>query len=81
MVKSCCIKLVREFWKDGKLMEKVESGIVKLVPKRVDLLEYLTNWRLLTMLTMTYKNVSKILVERLKPKLPCQVDLQQTGFI
>lgn len=33
------------------------------------------------MLTTTYKIVSKILAERLKPKLPKLVDQQQTRFI
>lgn len=33
------------------------------------------------MLTTTYKIISKILAERLKPMVPKVVDQQQTGFV
>lgn len=45
------------------------------------MLEYLDNWRNLTMLTTTYKTMSKILVEKLKPMVPNLVDRQKTGFV
>lgn len=49
-----------------------------MVPKRSDLLESLDYWQNLTMLTTTYKVISKILVEHLKPKVPSLVGKQQT---
>lgn len=75
-----CKAMVRAFWVDAKLLENTVNGIMKLIPKRSDLLEFLDNWRNLTMLT-TYKVISKILIECLKPMVPNMVDQQQTGFV
>lgn len=73
--------MVQEFWKDGCLSSNTINGIVKMIPKRPDLLDVLDNWRNLTMLTTTYKIISKILVESIKPKVPDLVGKQQTGFV
>lgn len=57
------------------------NDIVKMVPKRSNELGVLDNWRNLTMPTITYKIIAKILVERFKIKVPNLVGGQQTGFI
>lgn len=57
------------------------NGIVKMIPKLVDVLEFLDNWRSLTMLTTMYKIISKILVEWIKPVVPQLMGLWKIGFV
>lgn len=47
--------MVIAFWGDAQLSANTINGIVKMVPKRSDLIEFLDNWQNLTMLTTTYK--------------------------
>lgn len=48
----------------------IRSMIVKMTPKRNDQLKFLDSWRNLTMLTTTYKIISKTMAERFKPIFP-----------
>lgn len=80
-VGDCYKDMILAFWNDAKLSANTVNGIVKMMPKRTDSLEILDNWRNLTMLTTTYKIISKILVERFKPIILKVVDCQQTGFV
>lgn len=53
------------------------AGVIQLIPKdHGDL-----SWRPITMVTMTYKVVSKLLANWLKPLIPKLVDSQQTSFV
>lgn len=79
-VENCCIDMVLAFWLDAKLLANLVNKIVKMVPKRNDILEILDNWCNQIMLTTTYKIISKILAKRLKPLVPKVVNQQQTGF-
>lgn len=63
----CCMSMVWAFWRDARLPKNPVNGIVKMIPKRSDLLKILDNWRNLMMLTTNYKIISKILAECLKP--------------
>lgn len=56
------------------------ARIIKLLPKEGDL-GWLSNWRPITMLHMTYTILSKILANRLKPLIPSLVENQQTSFV
>lgn len=73
--------MVQAFWTDVRLTPNMVNDIVKMVPKGYEMLENLDNWRNLTMLTTTYKIISKILIKRLKPIIPRLVDRQQMGFV
>lgn len=81
LVKDGCREMVQDFWRDAKLTPNIVNGIVKMVPQGSEELEIVDNWRNLTMLTMTYKIILKILTKRLKPMVPKLVDRQQIGFI
>lgn len=70
----CYKKMILAFWSDTILSPNTINGIVKMTPKRSDLLVFLDNWRNLTMLTTTYKVISKLLTKRLKPIVPKVVD-------
>lgn len=80
-VGNCCQAMVLSFWNDAKLSSNSVNKIVKMVPKRSNLLDFLDNWHNLTMLTTSYKIISKVLAERFKPIVPKIVDKQQIGFV
>lgn len=60
-VKQDFVEVVCVFWIDGILTSRMLRGVIKLIPKLGDL-EFLTNWRPITMLTLIYKVISKLLV-------------------
>lgn len=73
---ECCTAMVLAFWADAKLSVNTMNGIVKMVLKVYNLLDILDNWCNLTMLTTTYKIISKFLANRMKPIIPKVVDQQ-----
>lgn len=73
--------MIQAFWIDAKLSANIVNGIVKMIPKCNNLLKYLDYWRNLTLLSTTYKIISKILAERFKPIVSKIVDKQQTSFV
>ncbi|KAL3681754.1 hypothetical protein R1sor_024710 [Riccia sorocarpa] len=75
-----CLLMVQSFWEKKELIGKDSRGIIKLIPKN-DRKHLLKNWRPITLLTMTYKIVAKIIAVRLKGMLPGIIDTQQTGFV
>ncbi|KAL3694987.1 hypothetical protein R1sor_008638 [Riccia sorocarpa] len=75
-----CFLMVQSFWEKKELVGKDSRGIIKLIPKN-DEKHLLKNWRPITLLTMTYKIVAKIIAVRLKGMLPKIIDTQQTGFV
>lgn len=56
------------------------AGIIKLIPKEGDL-SWISNWRPITMLSITYKIISKFLSNKMKPLIPFLVDEQQASFV
>ncbi|KAL3684103.1 hypothetical protein R1sor_002125 [Riccia sorocarpa] len=79
-MKQDCIKMVTRVWQSKKLLARDNRGVIKLIPKTKDLF-WLRNWRPITLLTVTYKIIAKILATRLKAMVPGLVDRQQTGFL
>lgn len=72
--------MVLSVWIDARLSTNTMNDIVKMEIKGFDTLDLLNNWRHLTMLTTTYKMISKLLVERFKPIIPKIVEPQQIRF-
>lgn len=79
-VKEECLEVVHAFWSDGLLTTLAVRGVIRLIPKKGDL-DFLTNWRPITMLSLIYKLTRKLIVARVKTLLEFLVDLQQIGFI
>ena len=65
----------------GKLHLSARRGIISLIPKSNKLPYFLKNWRPLTMLSICYKILAKILATRLKTILPDIISDTQTGFM
>ncbi|KAL3697630.1 hypothetical protein R1sor_011706 [Riccia sorocarpa] len=58
----------------------MRKGAIMLIPK-LDQRDRMKDWRPISLLGITYKIISKLLVERLKPLLPQLINPQQTGFV
>ena len=65
----------------GKLNLTARKGVVTLIPKKSKDPLMLKNWRPLTMLTVDYKILAKLLATRLKRVLPTIIAPHQTGFM
>ncbi|KAL3692702.1 hypothetical protein R1sor_006353 [Riccia sorocarpa] len=72
--------MVQCFWRKKKLLPKDKRGIIKLIPKDGDLL-LIKSWRPISLLSITYKIIARVIAFRLKHMLPGIIDSQQTGFI
>ncbi|KAL3698736.1 hypothetical protein R1sor_012812 [Riccia sorocarpa] len=79
-MKIDCLAMLVSFWEDGVLTLCDSKGVIKLLPKNAER-QRLRNWRPITLLTLTYKLISKVLASRLKGVLPGLVDEHQTGFV
>ncbi|KAL3697792.1 hypothetical protein R1sor_011868 [Riccia sorocarpa] len=79
-IKQDCLEMIEAFWRDGKLTGKMKKGAINLIPKS-DMRDRIKDWRPISLLGITYKIISKILDERLKPLLPKLINPQQTGFV
>ncbi|KAL3679848.1 hypothetical protein R1sor_022804 [Riccia sorocarpa] len=75
-----CFMMVHYVWDKKKLIGKDGKGLIKLIPKN-DRRHLLQNWRPITLLTITYKIIAKVIATRLKEMLPEIIDSQQTGFV
>ncbi|KAL3683114.1 hypothetical protein R1sor_001136 [Riccia sorocarpa] len=79
-MKQDCLDMLLSFCSDGILAACDCRGVIKLLPKNQER-QRLRNWRPITLLTLTYKLISKVLAGRLKKILPGLVDEHQTGFV
>ncbi|KAL3700949.1 hypothetical protein R1sor_018971 [Riccia sorocarpa] len=79
-VRSDCIAMIHHFWDCGELLKGIRTAVIKMIPKS-DNKTKLTNWRPLSVMTLTYKLIAKLMAERLKKLIPALVDTQQAGFI
>lgn len=72
--------MITSFWESGVLYPGVNKGVIKLIPKKTDKIR-LKDWRPLTMLSIPYKIINKLIAGRTQKVLPLIVNQQQTGFV
>lgn len=58
-----------------------KQGIITLIPKKNKHLEYLKNWRLISLLNTDYKIATKVVAVRLETVLPSIIHPCQAGYI
>ncbi len=66
---------------EGVLSSSMTRGVIRLLPKPLKNLLSLKNWRPITLLTVDYKILSKVLANRLKKILPKIINEDQAGFM
>lgn len=65
----------------GKLHETARQGVITLLAKKDKNLNYLTNWRPLTLLNVDYKILSTAVSLRIKSKADYLIHEDQLGFM
>lgn len=79
-VGGTCWEVIKAFQRDGILMPGALRGVIRLIPKGGDG-EFLKNWRPITMLTLIYKIISKLVALRIQLVMTKLVDKEQTCVI
>ncbi|KAL3692814.1 hypothetical protein R1sor_006465 [Riccia sorocarpa] len=78
-IRQDCIEMVRTFWDRKILLHHDSQGCIKLLAKN-DKKQWIKNWRPITLMSCTYKSISKLVANRMKPLLPYLIDPEQSGF-
>ncbi len=65
----------------GKLHISARRGIISLIPKKYKDINFIKNWRPLTLLNCDYKILAKALAKRLKLSLEKLINRDQSGFL
>ena len=65
----------------NEMSQDQRSGIITLSPKKNKLIQFLRNWRPITLLTVDYKLLAKSLAMRLSTILPDFIDESQFGYV
>ncbi|XP_074290572.1 uncharacterized protein LOC141617289 [Silene latifolia] len=71
---------VEEYFRKGKMMRKVNTTLLALVPKK-DVPSTVQDFRPIACCSVVYKTISKIIANRLKHVLPDLVGNEQAAFI
>ncbi|KAL3680268.1 hypothetical protein R1sor_023224 [Riccia sorocarpa] len=79
-VRTDCIKMIHHVWDSGEIIKGARTAVIKMVLKTGNI-EKLKIWRPISLMSLTYKLISKIMAERFKKVIPQLVDAQQSGFI
>ena len=66
---------------NNKMNISARRGIITLLPKKGKDINYLKNWRPLTLLNIDYKIVAKVIANRIKPYLHRLINVDQSGFM
>ncbi|KAL3690752.1 hypothetical protein R1sor_004403 [Riccia sorocarpa] len=80
LVGDSCVKMLQAVWAKKGILKADCLAIIKLIHKGDDK-KKLANWRPISLMTLTYKIVSKILANWVRERIPDLVDSQQSGFI
>ena len=78
-MKEDIVKAVGSFFHSGNLLRTINETIISLIPK-VDNPVVLTNFRPISLCTVLYKIISKILANRMKRVLKHCISPSQSAF-
>ena len=68
-------------YENGHLSISQRLGIISLIPKKNKNLEYLSNWRPISLLNNDYKIATKVIAIRMEKVLPKIIHSSQTGYV
>ena len=66
---------------ERELSVSQRRGVIRLIPKENTDTRELSNWRLITLLNVDYKILSKAIASRIEKVLPRLINCNQTGFM
>lgn len=72
--------MIQHFWTEEVTTSATSREVIKLVPKAGK--EYLlNNWHPLTMLPLIRKLTGRVILDRVRSKVPKLINAKQTGFV
>jgi hypothetical protein len=74
------LQLAKEIILEGRVPENINPNFIGLIPK-TDILNYFDEFHLISLHTMLYKIVSKVIALRLKPILSSIISDEKFGFL
>lgn len=74
------INMCGKIFRDGQILEKVNETHICLIPKKKGAND-LKNFRLISLCNTTYKIITKIIINRLKPQINDIIGSCQTSFL
>jgi len=81
-ISDCLLNTVNFSYTEGKFSISQRRGIIKLIPKKMQIQPYFVkNWRPITLLNSDYKIAAKAIANRLQNVLPKLINSDQTGFL
>ena len=80
MVKQDILNSTQAFFHSGSLLKALNKTFITLIPK-VSVLEEVTQFRPISLYNVTYKIITKIMVNRLKPLMNSLISPFQNAFI
>eukprot|EP00253_Pinus_taeda_P012528 PITA_12528 len=80
LLKLDLIRMVEEARLSGRIHQKASSTLIALIPKKGDA-ESFHDFRPISLCNISFKIISKIIVERLKPTLASFISLDQHAFL
>ncbi|OMO55679.1 reverse transcriptase [Corchorus capsularis] len=80
LIKDDICRMVRNFFRSGKLLKEMNATEIVLIPK-VKRPEDVTQFRPISLCNFTYKIISKVLVNRMKPLMNVLVTENQSAFV
>lgn len=80
IIKKDYIRVVRNFFQKGKMGSGIKSSFLALIPKEPNPLTF-NRFRPISLCNVSYKIITKILANRLKPILPSLISDNQGGFV
>ena len=72
------VNMVNGCFEDGQLTESQRLGYISLLCKKLDVPQFLTNWRPISLLNVDYKIISKSICNRLKLVMSSLISVDQT---
>jgi hypothetical protein len=81
LIKKYLVNSLNTSLETGKLNISQRRGIITLIPKPQKDLEYLKNWRPITLLNQDYKYLTKILGNRIEKSLKYIINSDQSRFV
>ncbi len=80
-IKDVLYNALKHAYEKGELHISARRGVITLIPKKDKDINYIKNWRPLTLLNCDYKIIAKLLALRLKNILMKLIHSDQTGFL
>ena len=81
LIKNYCYAAFMHAIKMGQLHSSTRKGVLCLIPKKGKQLEYIKNWRPLTLLNTDHKIFVKVLARCIKPILKYIISHEQTVYM